>query len=88
LSSYLSDRSKEVLASVVPKVPRNMTRSCVAAIIMLHKSAEEVMPALAALDEDHVRMTGLPLHPREMLEHLERLRGLSGGEVGYLSGKA
>ena len=88
LSSYLSDGAKNLLASVFPKVPRNMTRSCVATIVMLHKSAEEVMPALAALDEDHVRMTGFPLHAREMLAHLERLREVSAGRIGYLRGKA
>jgi hypothetical protein len=76
------------MSSVVPKVPRNMSRSCIATIAMLHKSAEEVMPSLAALDDDHVRMTGFPLHPREMLAHLERLREVSGGEIGYLRGKA
>jgi hypothetical protein len=54
---------------------------------MLHKSAEEVMPALTALDDDHVRMTGFPLHPREMLSHLERLREVSDGSIGYLHGK-
>ena len=88
LSSYLSDESKALIASAVPKVPRNMSRACVATIVMLHKSAEEVMPALAALDEDHVKMTGFPLHPREMLAHLEKLREVSGGHIGYLHGKA
>ncbi len=88
LSSYLSENAKNLLASVVPKVPRNMKRSCVAAIVMLHKSAEEVMPAIAALDENHVKMTGLPLHPDEILDHLERLREVSGGRIGYLRGKA
>ena len=88
LSSYLSDESKALMASAVPKVPRNMSRACVATIVMLHKSAEEVMPALAALDEDHVKMTGFPLHPRDMLTHLEKLREVSGGRIGYLCGKA
>lgn len=88
LSSYLSNGAKNLLASAFPKVPRNMSRSCVSTIVMLHKSAEEVMPALAALDEDHVRMTGFPLHPGEMLAHLERLREVSGGQIGYLRGKA
>jgi hypothetical protein len=88
LSSYLSDRAKNLLASVFPKVPRNMSRSCVATIVMLHKSAEEVMPALAALEEDHLRMTGFPLHARGLLEHLERLREVSAGRIGYLRGKA
>lgn len=88
LSSYLSEAAKNLLASVVPKVPRNMKRSCVATVVMLHKSAEEVMPALTALDENHVKMTGLPLHPEELLTHLERLREVSHGHIGYLRGKA
>lgn len=88
LSSHLSEHAKTLLASVVPKVPRNMKRSCVATVVMLHKSAEEVMPALAALDADHVKMTGFPLHPRETLAHLERLREVSRGHIGYLRGRA
>jgi len=87
LSSYLSDRARNLISSAIPKVPRNMTRSCVATIAMLHKTAEGIMPSLAALEDDHVRMTGLPLHPRELLDHLERLRETSGGRIGYLRGK-
>jgi hypothetical protein len=87
MSSYLSDRAKNLISGVVPKVPRNMSRNCVATIVMLHKSAEQVMPALAALEDDHVKMTGLPLHPRLILDHLERLRESSGGQIGYLRGK-
>lgn len=87
LSSYLSDRARNLISSAIPKVPRNMSRSCVATIAMLHKTAEGIMPELAALEDDHVKMTGLPLHPREILEHLERLRETSGGRIGYLRGK-
>ncbi len=88
LSSYMSDRARTLVASSMPKVPRNMPRSTVATIVMLHKSAEKVMPALEALDEDHVKMTGLPLHGTELLAHLERLRELNNGRIGYLVGKA
>jgi hypothetical protein len=88
LSSYLSEGAKDLMSSVVPKVPRNMRRSCIATIAMLHKTAEEVMPALSALEDDHIRMTGRPLHPRDMLAHLERLRQISGGRIGYLVGRA
>ncbi|HEX2841537.1 YiiX/YebB-like N1pC/P60 family cysteine hydrolase [Hyphomicrobium sp.] len=88
LSSYLSDRAKNLISSVVPKVPRNMSRACVATIAMLHKSAEEVMPSLNALDDNHVSMTGFPLHGRDMLDHLERLREVSDGRIGYLLGPA
>jgi hypothetical protein len=88
LSSYLSTRAKALLKNVVPTVPRNMSRSCVATIVMLHKSAEEVMPALTALEEDSVKMAGFPLHPRELFVYLERLRENSGGRIGYLRGPA
>ena len=87
LSSRLSDRARALVSSSLPKVPRNMPRSCVATIVMMHKSAEEVMPALEALDEDHVKMTGLPLHGKDLLAHLEQLRELKGGQIGYLVGK-
>jgi hypothetical protein len=88
LSSYLSKRAKNLIASVVPKVPRNMRRSCIAVIAMLHKTAEGVVPALKALEEDHIRMTGRPLHPRVVLDHLERLRETAKGRIGYLVGKS
>lgn len=87
MSSYLSEGVKDLLASVVPKVPRSMKRRTIAAIAMLHKTAEELMPSLEALDVDHVRMTGKPIHPRALLAHLERLRQVSGGRIRYLVGK-
>lgn len=87
LSSHMSDRARALVSTSLPKVPRNMPRSTVAMIVMLHKSAEEVMPALEALDEDHVKMTGLPLHGTELLAHLERLREVQGGRIGYLVGE-
>jgi hypothetical protein len=88
LSSHLSSRAKELISSVVPKVPSNMSRSCIALIAMLHKTAEGLVPGLKALEEDHIRMTRRPLHPRELLAHLERTREISNGRIGYLVGKA
>jgi hypothetical protein len=88
LSSYLSEDAKNLISSVVPKVPRNMSRSCIATIAMLHKSAEELLPGLKALEENEIRMTGRPLHPRDLLAQLERVRQTSGGRIGYLSGPA
>jgi hypothetical protein len=85
-SSYLSEEAKNLIASVVPKVPRNMSRSCIATIAMLNKSAEALLPPLKNLEEDEVRMTGRALHPRDMLAHLERLRMTSGGRIEYLAG--
>ena len=45
------------------------------------------VPGLKALEEDHIRMTRRPLHPREVLSHLEHKREISGGRIGYLVGK-
>jgi hypothetical protein len=84
LSSYLSNRNKTLIASVIPKVPRNMSRRCIATIAMLHKTAEHVLAGLKGLEENSIEMTGRPLHPREILAHLERLREVSGGRIGYL----
>ena len=86
LSSHLSERAKSLMASVVPKVPRNMPRSTIATIAMLHKTAEQLVPQLREYEENQIRMTGRPLHPREILAQLENLRALSDGRIGYLTG--
>ena len=83
-SSYFSERIKDLIADVVPKVPGNMTRRCIGTIAMLHKTGEGLMPSLRELENSAIRMTGRPVHPREVLNHLERLRDVSGGRIGYL----
>lgn len=83
-SSFLSDDAKAMIASVVPKVPRNMSRRTIATIAMLHKTGEELLGPLDALEQNTIRMTGRPLHPRDIFEHLERVRGVSQGRIGYL----
>jgi hypothetical protein len=84
-SSHLSERIKDFIADVVPKVPGNMSRRCIGTVAMLHKTGEGVMPALRELEQNAISMTGRPLHPRDALAHLERLRDISGGRIGYLS---
>jgi hypothetical protein len=83
-SSFLSERAKTMIASVVPKVPRSMSRKTIATIAMLHRTGEDLLGPLDALEEDTIRMTGRPLHPRDIFEHLERARELSDGRIGYL----
>lgn len=83
LSSYLSSNVKNMLASVVPKIPRGMPRSTIAAITMLHLTAETVMPSLKELSLQHINQTKLPIHPRELLAQLEEIREQS-KEIGYL----
>ena len=51
---------------------------------MLHKTGEGLMPGLRELELNAIHMTGRPLHPRDVLAHLERLRDVSGGRIGYL----
>lgn len=86
-TSYFSEDLKKLISSVVPKVPRNMPGRTIATVIMLHKTAEELMPHLAALEDNQIRMRGRPLHSRDVLAHLETLRETSGGRIGYLSGR-
>lgn len=83
-SSFLSDDARSLIAGVVPKVPRNMSRRVVATIAMLHKTGEDLLDPLDALEQDTIQMTGRPLHPRDIFEHLERVRAVSGGRIGYL----
>lgn len=88
ITSRFSDELKKLISSVVPKVPSHMPGRTIATVIMLHKTAEELMPPLAALEDDQIRMTGRPLHSRDVLLHLERLREVSGGRIGYLAGRS
>ncbi|MDX2259864.1 MAG: YiiX/YebB-like N1pC/P60 family cysteine hydrolase [Hyphomicrobiaceae bacterium] len=83
-SSYLSDDIKRMIESVVPKVPINMSRSAVAAIAMLHETAQPILEKLRQIEIERTRATGLPLHPREVLAHLERVREEMGDRIGYL----
>lgn len=84
LSSYLSNDVKNMIDEIVPKVPSNMKRSAVAAIAMLHQTAQPLLEELRKLEANRIRHADLPLHPREVREHLETIRGQAGDEIGYL----
>lgn len=84
LSSYLSKDVKAMIEGIIPKVPSNMKRSCIAAIAMLHQTAEPLLEDLRRLEANRIRQTDLPLHPREIREHLERMRQRAGNKIGYL----
>lgn len=85
LSSYLSQDIKEMIEHVLPIVPINMKRSAIAAIAMLHETAEPIYQELKALERERTEKSGLPLHPREVRQVLERIRENSGAKIGYLS---
>ncbi len=84
-SSYLSDKSKKLIDDIVPRVPVNMSRRTVAAIAMLHKTAEPLYRTVQELEADCIRETGRTMHPRDVLAAVEHIREAArGGRVGYL----
>jgi hypothetical protein len=84
-SSHLSEDAKNILKSVMPKVPVNMSRRTIAVIAMLHQTGQELLASLEALEADTVRMKSRPMHSREAYAHLEMLRESSDGHIGYLA---
>jgi hypothetical protein len=88
LSGRMSDRAKQLVADVIPKVPPNMSRSAIKAVAMLHRTAEPLLADLMALERNSIERYGRPLHPREVAAYLETVREQSKGRIGYLSGKS
>jgi Orthopoxvirus protein of unknown function (DUF830). len=84
-ASYLSNDAKALLHDVFPRIPPNMSRRTVAVIAMLHKTGEELMVRLKAVEDDTIRMHGRPAHPREVYAYLEAVRERSDGRIGYLA---
>jgi len=83
-ASYLSKDAKQTLAHLMPRIPSNMKRRAIATVAMLHKTGEELIDPIMALEADYIKRTGLPLPPGAINEHLERLREVSNGHIGYL----
>jgi hypothetical protein len=83
-SSYLSGTAKEILASAFPRVPRNMPRKTVAAVAMLHRTAEPIYHELQRLNRETVTETGVPMHGAEIFAALDKIRERDGSRIGYL----
>lgn len=84
LAAHLSDDAKEFLSSVVPRVPINMRRKTVAAVAMLHKTAEPIYHELQAMERANIAKTGRPLIGEEIYAALEGIRAREGDGIGYL----
>jgi Permuted papain-like amidase enzyme, YaeF/YiiX, C92 family len=84
LSTHLSDDVKALLVSVVPKVPGNMSAKTIAAVAMLHKTAEPLLAEVRERELEQIARSGRPLHPRQVYEILEQIRQRSDGRIGYL----
>jgi hypothetical protein len=83
-SAHFSDSAKEILSSVVPRVPINMPRKTVAVVAMLHKTAEPIYRELLRLNQASVAETGVPLHGLDVMAALESIREREGDRIGYL----
>ena len=83
-AAHLSDGAKDMLAAVIPKVPRNMPRRTIAAIAMLHKTAEPLLDEIRSIEAEHIVRTGKPMHPQQVYAALEEIRRRSGDRIGYL----
>lgn len=83
-SAYLPWPLSSMLALVAPPVPMNMKRSTISAIAMLHYSAEPLFKRLQTLERKSIFERGYPMHPREILTHLDNMRAENPERVGYL----
>jgi hypothetical protein len=84
-STRLSRRVQDLVASLFARIPPHMPRRTIATIVMLQKTAEPLLNEVQHKERVRVASEGRPLHPREVLEHLEDVRLNSGGQVGYLA---
>ena len=85
-SAHFSDGAKKVLEGLFPRVPINMKRKTVAAVAMLHRTAEPIYHELQDREAQCIAETGRPMHGNEIFAELERIRGEAGGGIGYLVG--
>lgn len=85
-STYFSKNARALISNVLPTIPPHMRRRTIATIAMLHETAEPLLASLEELEATAIRETGRPLHPRQVLTHLEKLRQSSAGRIGYLQG--
>jgi hypothetical protein len=88
LSAHLSEDAKDMIADVVPKVPKNMRRKTIAVVAMLHKTAQPLLEKLSEIEQDEIARTGHPPHPRDVLAYMDDVRRTSNGRIGYLVGRA
>jgi hypothetical protein len=84
ISSHLHDDIQVMISDVVPRVPLNMSRRCVATIAMLHQTCEGLVEQVQAREQVSIKSSSRPLHPRDALAHLELVRDRSNGKLGYL----
>jgi hypothetical protein len=84
IMSRLPDGLQERLRHRLGKVPPNMSARAIGAVAMLHKTAEQLYAHVRRKEEETIRATGRPLHPRQVQQELEALKSQLGSRIGYL----
>ena len=84
LSTHLPSGVQDLIASVVAKVPPNMTYDSIGAVAMLHKTAEPLYQELVQLEGESISTSGHQLHPRAVFDALERIKARDPAMIGYL----
>jgi hypothetical protein len=84
-STHLPVAVQDLVASVVAKVPPNMSSATIGAVAMLHKTAEPLYLELLQLESQAIADTGYQLHPRQIFDALERIKAREGNTIGYLA---
>ncbi|MEM1306180.1 MAG: hypothetical protein AAGG99_01525, partial [Pseudomonadota bacterium] len=84
IASYLPTFVKRRLSTLVPEVPRNMTRSTIEAVAMLDAVADVLTHEVMALDRETASSTGRPLHPRDAYAALDVFREANRNRISYL----
>jgi Permuted papain-like amidase enzyme, YaeF/YiiX, C92 family len=83
-STYMPQGVQDIVASVVAKIPADMSFDTIGAIAMLHKTAEPLYLELQQLELDQIATTGHQLHPRQVFSALESIRARHPTTIGYL----
>lgn len=84
LSARLPSFAQRIAQRLAGKVPINMSRSAVGAVAMLHWTAEALYKDLRRQEDESIRVSGRPLHPRLVLHNLEQLRRKRGRRIVFL----
>ncbi|MGI9524884.1 MAG: YiiX/YebB-like N1pC/P60 family cysteine hydrolase [Hyphomicrobiaceae bacterium] len=84
LTRQFPDGLKEWLTFAVPKIPPNMSVQTIAAIAMLHRTADPLYRQLRTMERKSIAESGRPLHPLDVYAHLDQVELNGSGQIGYL----
>lgn len=62
-----------VYGPIQDEIPYYLDRKVISLMMALHLTAEPIYQKISAKDQNHYQKYSLPMHPRDILEHLEEL---------------